>query len=89
MDNPFKEDYPAEVSEVMKKLLDSLVADIRFDIEFGTIGDVLNGIDYNRMMKFKDLKTFHEQCGGKGLDEFQVSEIIGAAIALAYSDAFL
>lgn len=89
MTNIFEEDYPKEIAEVMKRILDSLVDDIRFDIEFGDIGNVLNGIDYNRAMNFKDLETFHKEYGGRELDEMQVSEIIGTAIAMAYSDAFL
>lgn len=40
-------------------------------------------------MNLKSLETFHEVYGGRELDELQVSEIIGVAIAVAYSRLFL
>src|SRR5699024_7424262 len=87
--NEFNEDYPPNIAELMNKITELVVLDIIYDVEQGDIDSVLNGIEYNRKMNLKSLETFHEVYGGRELDELQVSEIIGVAIAVAYSRLFL
>lgn len=89
MVNFFDEDRPKEVSEAMHRACERLASDMKLDIEQGSIDKVLNAIDWNRMMNFKDLDTFHKNYGGWELNEHQVAEVVGAAIAMVYSDAFL
>ncbi|MDT2781396.1 hypothetical protein P7H41_05410 [Vagococcus fluvialis] len=82
------EDYPESKRERMLNILNSLVSDIDFDTDMGTIDSVLNGIEYNRLSKFKNIDMFQNNYKCSDLDEFEVSEVIGAAIGIAYFEKF-
>ena len=81
------EDYPVDKQEEMKRVFNLLVLDIDFDIDMGTIYEVLNGIEYNREFGFKDIKTFRKRYHNT-LNERESSEVIGAAIGKAYYERF-
>lgn len=88
-ENQFDCDYSKEVAKRMRKVLESVVSDIDFDIERWSIEDVLNGIDYNRWNKFKDVEHFKRSYHCSDLLEHQIADIIGTAIGLAYYDRFV
>lgn len=81
------EDYPVDKQEEMKRVFDLLVLDIDFDIDMGTIHEVLNGIEYNREFGFKDIETFRKRYRNT-LNERESSDVIGAAIGKAYYERF-
>lgn len=82
------EDYPESKRERMLNILNSLVSDIDFDTDMGTIDSVLNGVEYNRSSKFKNIDMFRNNYKCNDLDEFEASEVIGAAIGIAYFEKF-
>lgn len=82
------EDYPEEKRKRMLIILERVVSDIYFDIDMGDIDSVLNGVEYNRANKFKDVEMFQRSYGCKDLDKFEISEVIGAAIGKAYYEKF-